>query len=98
MRVFRALFAAGMAAVVVQSASAAGLGLTLLPYPDITSVQIDVTYTSSMLMLEASGFSIAYENDGLSSTSPFPINNGLMLITANVDSFGVASGGTLTIS
>lgn len=90
--------AAGAVLAIAGAASAAPLNLNLEASPDVTSAQIDVIYTSNTLSLVASGFSIAYEDDGLVATPAHPISGGLLTINATIDALGNATGGTLNIT
>jgi len=94
----RALFALTVIGAAGGTAGASELNFTLLPFPEISSTQVDVTYNASSLLLSANGFSISYEDDGLSSTPAHSIFGGLFTIAAHVNNAGVATGGTLTIS
>jgi len=94
----RTLAALSAVCAACASAQATPLNLNLLAYPEISATQIDVSYNAGTFALIASGFSIAYEDDGLSSTPARQIFGGTFNITANVSHAGVASGGTLTIT
>ena len=74
---------------------AAPLDIILEDYPDITSGFIDITYDAGTDVFDASGFSLAYDDDG--SVPSEVITGGTFNISATIDADGTLSAGTLAI-
>jgi MYXO-CTERM domain-containing protein len=73
------------------------IGVQLLPFPDIASAFIDVSYNAATDQFVATGFATLFDDDG--SMPPQDITPaGIFTITATVDGSGNATNGTLTIS
>lgn len=65
----------------------------LLEFPDLASAFLQVDYVAGTNVLMANGVAVEYDDGG----GPEQINNGLFEITAEINDFGDAVGGTLSI-
>lgn len=77
----------------IGSARATPLNLDLLPFPDITTAFISVSYVSGSNEFLATGFPISL----LDETGLFPITGGSYVLDATITNAGILQGGTLNI-
>jgi len=71
------------------------IDIPLLDHPDVFSGFIDVTYDAATDRFIADGFALTFDDDGVGT--PENISSGGFNITATINEFGKATGGTLTI-
>jgi len=76
-------------------ARAIPLNLTLADSPQIATFSIDVDYKKNKDSFTADGIPLDFDDDGIGA--PESISNGTYNITATIDEFGNASGGSLAI-
>ena len=77
------------------AARAVPLNLNLADIPQIATFSIDVDYKKNQDSFTADGTPLEFDDDGIGA--PEIISNGTYDITATIDDFGNASGGSLTI-
>lgn len=77
-------------------AAAAPLNLTL-QRPDITSGLLSVSYNATSDVLTVTGSALTIDLDGIAPPD-HPITGGTFALTANINSAGVLTSGSLTIS
>ncbi len=77
----------------IGSARATPLNLNLLPFPDITTAFISVSYVSGSNEFLATGFPISLLDD----TGLFPITDESYVLDATITNAGILQGGTLTV-
>ena len=96
MRTKGVLVAAAVACFACSDIAEAGLlGLELNDFPDIVAGFIDVTFDSSTDAFLASGFATGFDDDG--SMPAETILDGSFELMAEIDDFGVAQSGSLSI-